>query len=73
MSSEPNKNLMRRVERAAAVLLDREGRFTYPSLLQDLGMLAPRDLEARADGTGVLDGSPMIGRRVLRRPVDLDQ
>ncbi len=131
---------MRRVERAAEVLLDREGRFTYPSLLQELGMLAPRDLEAwrgglvpfmekvvranlsklariqtavrrlarardlerlaaraprgrryskaghpfveeedgatyrtaseaRADGDTVLDGSPTIGRKVLRRLV----
>lgn len=50
VSSEPNKNLMRRVERAAEVLLDREGRFTYPSLLQELGMLAPRDLEAWRGG-----------------------
>jgi hypothetical protein len=46
MSFEPNKNLMGRVERAAAVVLGREGHLTYPALLCELGVLARPDLEA---------------------------
>lgn len=46
MSSEPNKNLVARVERAATSLLARNGRLTYLALLVELGVLARADLEA---------------------------
>ena len=46
MSAEPNKSLMARVERAVAALLERDGRLTYLSLLAELGVLTPGDVEA---------------------------
>lgn len=56
MFAEPNKNLMARVERAVAALLARDGRFTYMSLLTELGVLAPKDLAAwRAGRVPVLE------------------
>ena len=46
MSFEPNKNLMARVERAVAAVLQREGHLTYPALLCELGVLTKKDLDA---------------------------
>ncbi len=46
MSREPNKNLMARVERAVAAILQRDGHLTYPALLCELGVLTRNDLEA---------------------------
>lgn len=45
MGVEPNKNLMARVERAVAALLERDGHLTYPALLCELGVLTRKDLE----------------------------
>ena len=50
MSFQPNKQLTDRVERAALALLARDGRLTYPTLLRELGILSPRDLEAWRGG-----------------------
>lgn len=46
MSHERNKNLMARVERAVAAVLERDGHLTYPSMLCELGVLTKKDLEA---------------------------
>ncbi len=45
MGFEPNKNLMARVERAVAALLERDGHVTYPAFLCELGVLTRKDLE----------------------------
>ncbi len=46
MSRDPNNNLMARVERAVATVLQRDGHLTYPALLCELGVLTKNDFEA---------------------------
>ena len=50
MTAKPNKDLARRVEAAAARLLDRDGEITYPALLMELGHLSRADLDAWRSG-----------------------
>jgi hypothetical protein len=50
VSFQPNKKLVDGVERAALALLARDGRFTYPTLLLELGILSPQHLDAWRGG-----------------------
>jgi len=50
VSFQPNKKLTDRVERAAVALLARDGRFTYPTLLRELGIISAQDLDAWRGG-----------------------
>lgn len=50
MTSRPTPVLTARVERAAAIVLARDGRLTYPALFVEMGILDPRDLAAWRSG-----------------------
>jgi len=50
VSFQPNKKLTDRVERAAVALLARDGRFTYSTLLRELGIISAQDLDAWRGG-----------------------